>query len=179
MANNLNQHRSNENQPLLPNQGPETYEQKHHRNQSFSERDEPFKHNRHLQLNGDEVDGAFWFMNPTRATFSYYGNAEGVYDDGGSDEYQADYQENTPRRNSGESDIQYKWTSRNNRKGRHSLVVRDRSENGCQYETPASSIKSILSGIWRMFTQFNFWDISYVTAVVFTLAVVSRLGTCD
>lgn len=172
MAPNTDSRSQNEEtEALLPKQGPSTLEQRHHRNQSFSRRNEPFKDNRSLQLNGDEVDGALWFMNPTRATFSYLGNAEGVYDDQGSEEYQG-YQESA-RRDSRESDIEYKWTSRNNRKGRHSLVVHERSDGSSDYDT---GIKSVLSGVWRMWTQFNFWDISYVTAIVFTLAVIILLG---
>lgn len=167
MASNRD-HENGEHQPLLPKQGPQTYEQKHHRNQTFSHGDEPFKTNRRLHLNGDEVNGAFWFMNPTRATFSYHGDAEGVYDDGESDEYQANNTENGQR----QSDVQYKWTSRNNRKGRHSLVVHDRSGT----ESPYRGLESVLSGISRMATHFNFWDISYVTAVLFTLAVVILLS---
>ena len=165
---NTTPHQNGENQPLLSKQGPQTYEQKHHRNQSFAYSKEPFQNRRDLRLDEDEVDGVFSCFNPTQASFSYLGDAETVHDDGESEDYSqnADQSHET-----GESDIEYKWTSRNNRKGRHALVVHESSS----YDSPETGANSVLSGIWRMFTVFNFWDISYVTAIVFTLAVAILL----
>lgn len=43
-----------------------------------------------------------------------------------------------------------------------------------QYLTPpsTSTLKQTLKGIWRMFSTYPYWDVSYLVAVVFTLGSV-------
>lgn len=68
--------------------------------------------------------------------------------------------------------IQFKWRARDNRKGRHSLVVfPPTAEEEPEYVTPelSSSFKSVLRNIKRMFTVCLYWDVSYLVAVSFTL----------
>lgn len=71
--------------------------------------------------------------------------------------------------------ITYKWTSRNNRKGRHAIAINpNRIPAETQHLTPrpTTSPRKITSGIWRMFTVFPVWDISYDVAAIFTLGSV-------
>lgn len=144
------------------------------RNQQFDPEYEPFRDNHALQLNDEEVNGVLWFMYPTRAMFTYLGSAERVWDDQGSEEFISRQDQEYADHSSHTSDIEYKWTSRNNRKGRHALVVHQSSEH-YDMPPPTTGLYSILRGIYRMATTFTFWDISYLTAIVFTLAVVILL----
>ena len=69
------------------------------------------------------------------------------------------------------SAIEFKRRSRDNRKGRHALVVQSSSTASAGYLTPEaiSGIRSIAKGVWRMFTHIPYWDVSYLVAVIFTL----------
>ena len=66
------------------------------------------------------------------------------------------------------------WRSRNNRKGRHALVIEPAVTSHSVYLTPqsTSSLDEVGKGILRMFTQFPYWDISYLVAIVFTLGSI-------
>ena len=87
------------------------------RNEAFRSGFEPFEDNEQLDLNNDEVTGPVWFLNPTQATFTYT-ERSGLYMN--AEEYE--YLQATRRETFGEggeaSQVEYKWTSRNNRKGR-------------------------------------------------------------
>lgn len=71
--------------------------------------------------------------------------------------------------------ITYKWTSRNNRKGRHAISINpDRipAESKHLAPAPTMSLRKTLFGIWRMLTVFPVWDISYDVATIFTLGSI-------
>jgi len=71
-------------------------------------------------------------------------------------------------------DVQQKWRSRDNRKGRHAIAVTPAANNNPKYLTPpaTSTLKETLKGIWRMFSTYPYWDVSYLVAVIFTLGSV-------
>ena len=143
--------------------------------ESFQPENEPFRHHEQLQLQEDKVGGPLWFMNPTRARFTYLRGSETSSDTEGSAHAEgAALQGADSKRNASVSCIEYKWTSRNNRKGRHTLVLHESYDGQCPYATSRATTtpKSILSGIWRMFTIFIFSDVSYLLAVTFTAACV-------
>ena len=68
------------------------------------------------------------------------------------------------------SAIKYRWTSRNNRKGRHQLLLPKESPVVGLHRT--SSGHGIAANIRRMLTWFPFWDISYLIAIVYTLGSI-------
>ncbi|KAF1974774.1 hypothetical protein BU23DRAFT_90715 [Bimuria novae-zelandiae CBS 107.79] len=71
--------------------------------------------------------------------------------------------------------VTYKWTSRNNRKGRHAVSIdlsRWTSRDKELTRRPTTSWQTTLRGIWRMFTKFPVWDVSYDVATIFTLGSV-------
>lgn len=72
------------------------------------------------------------------------------------------------------SNIHFEWRSRNNRKGRHALIIEPSVTSPSAYLTPqsTSSLHQIGKGILRMCTQFPYWDVSYLVATVFTLGSV-------
>jgi hypothetical protein len=57
--------------------------------------------------------------------------------------------------------------------GRHAIVVTPTAEKG-KYLTPpsTSTVKETLKGIWRMFSTYPYWDVSYLVAIIFTLGSV-------
>lgn len=75
-----------------------------------------------------------------------------------------------------QSKVSYLWTSRNDRKGRHAIVVDKRkpedggSEGSHQYDTPPSSAswRTIGRTLWRMLVSYPVWDVSWLVAFIFT-----------
>jgi len=57
--------------------------------------------------------------------------------------------------------------------GRHAIVVTPTAQKG-KYLTPpsTSTTKETLRGIWRMFSTYPYWDVSYLVAIIFTLGSV-------
>jgi hypothetical protein len=67
--------------------------------------------------------------------------------------------------------VAFRWTSRNNRKGRHLLEFTAAADPAnARYEVPEPSTapRQIALGIARMFTIYPVWDISWLVAYVFT-----------
>lgn len=67
----------------------------------------------------------------------------------------------------------YVWRSRDNRKGRHAVVVdRDpRKQGSAKAPRLSNTWKQTLRGIAKMFLRFPVWDVSYDVAVVFTIGM--------
>ncbi|KAI9654056.1 MAG: hypothetical protein M1831_005573 [Alyxoria varia] len=61
------------------------------------------------------------------------------------------------------------WTSRNNRKGRHQLLLTTPPQDLVQLPDPTNGSRAILKGLWKMVTRFPVWDVSYDVAASFTL----------
>ena len=57
--------------------------------------------------------------------------------------------------------------------GRHAIIVTPAAQKA-KYLTPASTstVKETLKGIWRMFSTYPYWDVSYLVAIIFTLGSV-------
>ncbi|KAL6711208.1 hypothetical protein ACN47E_005739 [Coniothyrium glycines] len=118
------------------------------RSNVFHPAHEPHHHDPALNLQKDRISGPVSFLNPTRAHY----------------------------RHDARPDIRFKWSSRNNRKGRHAIVM-DRKQATTQSAhmttpRPTSSPHSIGCSIWRMLTNYPFWDISFDVAYVFTIGSV-------
>jgi hypothetical protein len=141
---------------------------------TFKTSREPLRNRPELQLINSQIHGPFSFLNPTRASFTAAHHREDVDQerekvDGQPDRKKA-YGKEQPA-----ADVSYKWTSRNNRKGRHALEVRPPIGNEpAKYLTPPStaSVREVMRGIGRMFTQYPVWDVSYLVATIFTLGSV-------
>ncbi|KAK3679547.1 hypothetical protein LTR78_001108 [Recurvomyces mirabilis] len=140
------------------------------RNAAFHPEREPFRNTPELQLDNSKINGPFAFLNPTQAHYDHVANEKTAA--ASSDVSQdADIPaEHTQPSTVAASGIAYKWTSRNNRKGRHALVVKPSSDTDARYTAPAptTSSKAILHNIGRMLTHYPVWDVSYLVAYVFT-----------
>jgi len=101
--------------------------------------------------------GPFSFLNPTKAHF--HGDSSGANTLDG-----ASYHKST--KHEFRDDVHLKWTSRDNRKGRHTLVVP--KQNTAQAPRRTSHPQEILKGIWRMVVRYPVWDISWWIAYIFT-----------
>ena len=143
------------------------------RNKTFSPSHQPFRSRESIQLADAHTTGPFTFLNPTRAHFTHAAilpqERPGSNDDqlAGSSAQDKEHQSENEQI---ASDIGFKWRSRDNRKGRHALVVQPSLETP-QYLTPkpTSTLQGTGKGILRMFTQYPYWDVSYLVAVIFTL----------
>lgn len=126
------------------------------RNSTFSSR-KPFENDDALSQAPSRVSGPFPWLNPTRARFHYH-DASGDNDHASG-----------PGRH-----FAFKWSSRDNRKGRHQLVLTPSTAANESISTPptTSNARAIANGIWRMFTVYPIYDVSYLVATLFTLGSV-------
>ncbi|KAH8821092.1 hypothetical protein F5884DRAFT_893907 [Xylogone sp. PMI_703] len=80
----------------------------------------------------------------------------------------------------GASEVQLKWRTRDNRKGRHTLEVKPAKGAEAKYRTPplTNTFKSTIKGILRMFTNYPWYDVSYLVAIFFTLGSMVWIINC-
>lgn len=147
---------------------------------------QPLVNHRSLDLQHHRVSGPFSFLNPTRAAFKHvptsdpelHGEAgdtgDYVAENGNEDQTRKDDKCGPSKPGDDEqlaSNIEFKWRSRDNRKGRHTLVVDPSVDPSAAYIVPktSSALSQIVQGVLRMLTQFPYWDISWLVAVIFTL----------
>ncbi|ORX95473.1 hypothetical protein BCR34DRAFT_629017 [Clohesyomyces aquaticus] len=147
------------------------------RNKAFHPSYHPLKHHPQLTLDTKRVTGPLSFLNPTTAQFQttpeLATHAEPPAQT--SPEIPSHRPEPIAQAEQPASSVAYKWTSRNNRKGRHTLSVNPTvSTADAEFLAPRStaSLQEVARGIWRMFTWFPVWDISYDVATMFTLGSV-------
>lgn len=136
---------------------------------TFNDSFEPLEHHTTLQLVPSATSGPFSLLNPTRAHFQYKGIASGngaLSEKRPQPEYD-DQSSEPPLRKVDEVD--YRWSPRNNRKGRHQLDVTPTRTNG-KYRSPesTSSIRQITRNCLRMLSNYPYWDISWLVAYIFT-----------
>ena len=143
-------------------------------NAFYSSAHEPLRTNPFIDIQHDRVTGPFSFLNPTRAAFKPTPSKDQSFGTSCSPGANHIHSKNTHCRQDNEqsaSKVEFQWRSRDNRKGRHTLVVDPSSDSSAPYLTPkaTSSALEILRGIGRMCTQFPYWDVSYLVATIFTL----------
>ncbi|KAG7005399.1 hypothetical protein G7Y79_00020g049270 [Physcia stellaris] len=150
------------------------------RNRSFHHSHEPFRSRHSLQIDDAHTTGPLPFLNPTRARAKHapplqFSTAEKDHATPPSSGGAA-----SPTRDALDApNIQLNWRSRDNRKGRHALLVESSSFGSAPYVTPkpTSTLHATWQGIKRMSTQYPYWDVSYLVAVIFTLGSVTKFGT--
>ena len=138
------------------------------RRHRFEPQHEPFRDEDAVQLDDNEVDGAVQFMNPTRASFDVFADRAGNRD---RHYHTAGQQSRSQSRGRSSSDVQYKWTSRDNRKGRHPLQITGPLSSYVGNTPSATSLAGILDGIRRMASTLSS-DVSYIGATAMTAACV-------
>ncbi|KAI1812581.1 hypothetical protein GGS20DRAFT_557271 [Poronia punctata] len=70
--------------------------------------------------------------------------------------------------------VHFLYRSRDNRKGRHAVVVlpQGAGKQGIRHPAASNTLKESLRGILKMSIRYPVWDVSYNTAVFFTLGSV-------
>ncbi|KAI7218130.1 hypothetical protein KC333_g3789 [Hortaea werneckii] len=143
------------------------------RNKTFHPAHEPLQNRQDLQLDANKIHGPLPFLNPTRADYDHVPvKSDADLGVAAKKANQARSTQSTPGENDETSaEARYRWTSRNNRKGRHALVVKSEQTTPASPETPRPTAhpREVLTGIRRMFTSFPVWNVSYDVAVTFTL----------
>ena len=143
------------------------------RSKSFHPSHEPFQRQRSIQLQDSHVSGPLPFLNPTRARFRHTLIA---YDASNEDlnALPANGDEARPARETQHvTNTEFEWRSRDNRKGRHALVVQPLIISQAHIAPkPTSTLQETGKGILRMVTQYPYWDVSYLVATIFTLGSV-------
>ncbi|KAI9755291.1 MAG: D-tyrosyl-tRNA(Tyr) deacylase [Chaenotheca gracillima] len=106
------------------------------------------------------ISGPFSFLNPTRAHVRHppkTASTQGSENDS-----------TKPSSEDSDSPFRYQWRSRDNRKGRHTLVL-PRSKTDDLVTPPLTkSMSQVLLNVKRMLVYYPVWDISYLVAYIFT-----------
>ena len=164
------------------------------RNQGFIASHEPLRANPLLSICKELTTGPFSFLNPTRAHYTHSSLSRRSTDSAlDPDSATKTSSPNNPNATTNSahpdveksntptgdeqlaSDVEFKWRSRDNRKGRHALIVTPApDDSSARYITPKSThtLRAAAHGIWKMFTRFPYWDVSWLVATVFTLGSV-------
>ena len=139
------------------------------RNAAFhSQSHEPFRSQCSLELQHDHITGPFPFLNPTRATFRHIPHNRksfnNIHHSAGEESSERKDEQLAPN-------IEFQWRSRDNRKGRHTLVVDPVPDSCVPVLAPRSTsrISEVARGILRMTRQYPYWDVSWLVATIFTL----------
>ncbi|KAH6611445.1 hypothetical protein Trco_001465 [Trichoderma cornu-damae] len=137
------------------------------RNRRFVTR-EPFDDDDRLTL--QHAEGPFGFLNPTRAHFDHSALVPGPTS---SDDAEARHEppkqggeDNVPAKN-----VRFLWRSRDNRKGRHPLLVQEPlpgEDAPFMTPRPTSHPKEIMKAVIKTLTHYPIWDISWLVAFIFT-----------
>ncbi|KAL8686871.1 MAG: hypothetical protein Q9218_006801 [Villophora microphyllina] len=141
------------------------------RNNTFPSSYKPFHSQDANELQEPHITGPFSFLNPTRAHLRLAAIPQRL---SSSDTLHHTATSNGDAAKLGNEEqyfpsIAFKWRSRDNRKGRHALVVAPPESADYTTPKPTSTLRETGRGILRMATQYPYWDISYLVAVTFTL----------
>jgi hypothetical protein len=111
------------------------------RNKAFRPEYEPFRYTDTIRPDQGKIYGPVSFLNSTQAHFI------------------AQHMEQ-PEAQASTCEHCYKWTARNNRKGRHALLSSRYDKTSRGMPPPTNGIKQVVKGIWRMFTFFPVWSVN-------------------
>ena len=135
---------------------------------AFAPGREPFRDVSNLQLG--RAHAPLGISNPTRAIYDPQPpkKVEGAAanDHGG-------LHTDTDTAKAGTPDYHFLWRSRDNRKGRHPIVI-NQSTSSTIVDAPraTSHPHEVLQVVLKMLTQYPVWDISWLVAYIFTLGSV-------
>ncbi|KAI9863056.1 MAG: hypothetical protein M1824_000744 [Vezdaea acicularis] len=121
-------------------------------------------------LKHHHVHGPFSFLNPTRAQVEL--SQEPLSDDSQGDHPSEHTKDERELPN---AKAHFLWRSRDNRKGRHTVLIEHsddpKNSHNISY-SPTATLRQVFLGILRMLTQYPYWDVSYLVATIFTLGSV-------
>ena len=141
-------------------------------NKKFHPDHEPFREQKSLQIENGYTHGAFSFLNPTRAQFRHEPAGSKLAPSSNTATSTSTEEDKPGKDEQPASDVRFLWRSRDNRKGRHALLIQDPvAGKDAQYIVPlrTSKPKEVMRNIVRMFTYFPYWDISWLVAIFFTI----------
>lgn len=128
------------------------------RNTTFRQERDPFPD--HPALSRGRLDGPVARLNPTQAQYEHVSPSKG---------FQSSSSKEIEKRHHHHG-IGYKWSSRNNRKGRHTLTLTQSADANLKLNTPrrTNHPAEVAKGIWRMLVRYPFYDVSFDVAYIFT-----------
>lgn len=129
------------------------------RNKVFQPERDPFANSE--QVSKSIVNGPFSFLNPTIA------HLELELEEHAPEQWSSENQI-TKRKAQPAPNARLLWRPRDNRKGRHPLLVRKDDVGGVTTPRPTSHSSEVLRTISKMFTHYPVWDISWLIAYIFT-----------
>ncbi|KAI5275316.1 hypothetical protein E4T47_01782 [Aureobasidium subglaciale] len=143
-----------------------------HRSRQFADDREPLRNSNTLRIVQSRVRGPVAFLNPTQAHYEHKIAISPNRDRPSKTDLIPLAESSTLST----TNIEYKWTARDNRKGRHTLITRPLSVEHPEtnISTPRSTTtwRSVLHTLWLMITFYPVWDVSWCVAFIFTLGSV-------
>ncbi|KAF2665767.1 hypothetical protein BT63DRAFT_405830 [Microthyrium microscopicum] len=134
------------------------------RSSTFAEQRLPLQQHDFLLPVLPSANGPFTFLNPTRLAFTRKPSGSST------DQPQVTGHSDYGDHDEPAEDVGFKWTSRNNRKGRHQIEFTPaKDEKTARYSVPrpTSSPQEVLKNALKMFTDYPVWDISWLVAYIF------------
>jgi hypothetical protein len=146
------------------------------RSSAFAEHlEEPCSSNPHLHPARSQIRGPIGFLNPTVCPLEHRRPFAGPKEQGDSlpSAENGDAQDDAASSSSSPNadHVYFRWSSRNNRKGRHQLDVyqsKTAPKGPTHYPNDTATLRPVLNGILAMLTQYPVWDVSWLVAFVFT-----------
>jgi hypothetical protein len=151
------------------------------RNEGFGD-DHPFENNESLNLMG--ATGSVRYFNATSAQYSWSGWNQAEDEDGLAgarsheegrqrhpSEHEAEPEGHMSARRKDDA-LSFVWRSRDNRKGRHALLIRRGKDGKIRPHgtlEPTNTLPATVRGFVALFTRYPYWDISWWVAIMFTL----------
>jgi len=129
------------------------------RNKTFRTGREPFAEND--TATPSKVHGPLTFLNPTRAHFALEPEKQ-------AHNWQSGAKVNEKERFERGSRVRFIWRSRDNRKGRHALLVEQDNTGDITTPRRTSRPAEVFRTIGKMFICYPVWDISWLVAYIFT-----------
>ena len=138
------------------------------RSHSFNPEREPLRHNTTFILDQSHTRGPVPFLNPTHARYEQHFDAEGNPRKK-KEEALGGAAAEDPESGKPKPGLTFQWTSRDNRKGRHRLIVSsDPQATPIDAPKASNSLQSVTHVLWLMIAYYPVWDISYDVAYIFT-----------
>ncbi|KAH6986037.1 hypothetical protein BKA56DRAFT_630379 [Ilyonectria sp. MPI-CAGE-AT-0026] len=124
------------------------------------------KHFLGRHYDAEHSTGPFRSLNPTKRFFVAKKGSSRPSDEERNGDSPASSSDSLPK-------VTYVWRSRDNRKGRHALVIdRDPRKHKTTGPKPSNTWERTFRGILKMAVRYPIWDISYDVAVVFTIGSI-------
>jgi hypothetical protein len=119
----------------------------------------------------ERLAGAFKFLHPTKRYIALPSGQTRPESDTSAPGQDSSTNDHSPQ---WQDHVYHMWRSRDNRKGRHAVVISPEAaaDAGIGTPPPTNTLKETGRGLLKMLVRYPIWDVSYDVATIFTLGSV-------